>query len=81
MTQAKGQKLIGLEVAIENISDHGAFEVDWLKRISENVSDHRVVEVGWPKGQLKIFKIMGQSRLKRTTENISDHGAVKMDWA
>ena len=27
MIQAKGQKLIGLEVAIENISGHGAFEV------------------------------------------------------
>ena len=46
MIQAKGQKLIGLEVAIENISGHGAFEVDWLKRTSENISDHEVVEVG-----------------------------------
>ena len=52
-------QLIGLEVAIENISDYGAFTVDWLKRTSENVSDHRVVEVGWPKGQLKTFKSLG----------------------
>ena len=49
-------QLIRLEVAIKNISDYGAFEVDWFKRTSKNVSDHRVVEVGWPKGQLKTFK-------------------------
>ena len=38
MIQAKGQKLIRLEVEIENISDHGAFDVGWPKRTIENIS-------------------------------------------